>query len=61
MNIDKSSVELDGVYYDDYPDFADAFVSYAEKLDGTPLTDEELEELNGDSETVHSLVMDYLH
>ena len=35
----------------DYPDFCDAFVLSAEKLDGTPLTDVELEEFNDLDET----------
>lgn len=35
--------EVDGVDADDYPDFCDAFFSYAEYEDGTPLNDEELE------------------
>jgi len=31
--------EVDGVDSEDYPDFCDAFFSYAEYEDGTPLTD----------------------
>lgn len=42
------NTEIDGVDGDDYPDFSDAFFSYAEYEDGTPLLDEELEQL-GDS------------
>ena len=42
------NVEVDGVDTDDYPDFCDAFFSYAEYEDGTPLTDEELEQLEED-------------
>jgi hypothetical protein len=37
--------EVDGVDLSDYPDFCDAFFSYAEFEDGTPLTDGELEQL----------------
>ncbi len=43
--------EVEGVDYSDYPDFCDAYFSYAEFGDGTPLTDSELEQLtdeNGD-------------
>jgi hypothetical protein len=36
----------------DYPDFCDAFVISAEKLDGTSLTDVELEEFNDLDSTV---------
>jgi hypothetical protein len=39
------NVEVDGVDSDDYPDFCDAFFSYAEYEDGTPLSDNELEQL----------------
>jgi hypothetical protein len=30
----------------DYPDFSDAFIRYVEFKDGTPLTDEQLEDLS---------------
>lgn len=45
--IDFSTIILGDVDRKDYPDFADAFVEYAEYDDGTELTDEELEELTG--------------
>ena len=59
--IDWNSVKLEGIDSSDYPDFSDAFISYAETMDGIPLSDEQLEILNQDTETVHSLVFDYLH
>jgi len=43
--VDLSSIELDGVESWDRPDYADAYASAAEFTDGTPLTDDELEEL----------------
>jgi hypothetical protein len=43
--VDIGTVEFDGVDTSDYPDFSDAYVSYAEFIDGTPLTDNELDEL----------------
>lgn len=46
--VDRRSVEIDGVDPRDYPDFADAYISYAEFIDGTPLSDEELDELSYD-------------
>ena len=47
INIENvTSVELGGVEMYDYPDFCDAYVEYAEKLDGTPLSDAELDTLN---------------
>ena len=38
-------MEVDGVDSRDYPDFADAYFSYACYEDGTELTDEELDKL----------------
>ena len=38
-----TNIELGGVDMNDYPDFCDAYVESAEKLDGTPLTEVELE------------------
>ena len=40
-------IEVDGIDASDYPDFCDAFASYAIWHDtGKPLTDDELEEFN---------------
>ena len=44
--INWRSVQVDGVDGRDYPDFCDAYFSYAEYQDGTVLTDDELEELS---------------
>ena len=46
--IDLSKVkymQFEGINMRDYPDFCDAFLSYAE-IDGRPLTDEELDYIN---------------
>ena len=42
-DINWSTVEIDGVWPGDYPDFCDAFIRYAEFKDGTQLDDDELE------------------
>ena len=55
------SIELDGIDMSDYPDFCDAFICYAEAKDGTPLTDEQLELLNEDTEFVHILAHESFH
>lgn len=47
------NIEVDGVDTKDYPDLCDAYISYAEHSDGTPLSDEELEALNEDGDFVH--------
>ena len=41
------NIELSGVDTKDYPDFSDAYIAYAEYANGTPLTDNELGELDG--------------
>ena len=63
-NINRRSIELDGVDSSDYPDFADAHIVYAETQDGKPLTDEQLDQLNdmySDSGELNELVWDSLH
>ena len=44
--VNVSSCEVENVDSRDYPDFVDAYISYAEFTDNTVLTDEELEEYN---------------
>jgi hypothetical protein len=39
-------MEVDGVDARDYPDFSDAYFTYACYEDGTQLTDDELDELS---------------
>ena len=49
--INVGSIEVEGVYSWDSPDFADAYITYAEFMDGTPLSDDEivqLEQTHGD-------------
>ena len=53
------NIEFDGIDHDDYPDFCDAFISYAE-INGKPLTDKELDLLNDDTDFVYELLMEYL-
>jgi hypothetical protein len=53
------NAEVDGVESDDYPHFSDAFFSYAEFEDGTPLSDDELEQLGeAHGETLNQLALD---
>ena len=59
--INFSSVEIEDLDPRDYPDFCDAFISYAESVDGIALTEEQLEVLNQDSELVHGLAWDMMH
>tara|TARA_R110000868_G_scaffold119343_1_gene316147 strand:- start:118 stop:1140 length:1023 start_codon:yes stop_codon:yes gene_type:complete len=60
--VDTNSIEIDGVDPSDRPDFADAYISYAEYEDGTPLTDGELEELTSEMpDLVNQLANDSLY
>ena len=43
--INVGSIEVEGVNTWDSPDFADAYITYAEFMDGTPLSDDELVQL----------------
>lgn len=60
-DIDYSTVQIEDVNMSDYPDFCDAFVSYAEYTDGTPVSDEDLEKLNEDKYLIDELIHDSLY
>ena len=53
------NIEFDGIEFNDYPDFCDAFICYAER-NGEPLNDIELDKLNEDSDFVYIKLMDHL-
>lgn len=57
--MELKNVELDGINGGDYPDFCDAYVTYAEHPDGTPLTDKELDDIPRD--VIHELVWNRVH
>ena len=60
--IDMRSLEIDGVNPRDYPDFSDAYISYATFTDGSELSDEEMDQLNDEhGDLVHELAYDSLH
>jgi hypothetical protein len=55
-------LEVDGVDGRDYPDFSDAYFSYACYEDGTELTDDELNELTeSHSDIVNRMAFDSSH
>lgn len=60
-DIDYSTVQFEDIDTNDYPDFCDAFVSYAEYTDGTPVSDEDLEKLNEDKCLIDELIHDSLY
>ena len=59
------NIRIDSMEYDrnDYPDFADTYISVAYWLDtGKELTEEELEDLDENhSDWVYECLMDYLY
>ena len=52
-------IEVEDVNASDYPDFCDAYISYASYKE-RPLTDEELALLNEDSDFIHEKVLEEL-
>jgi hypothetical protein len=54
------NIEFDGIDHKDYPDYCDAYICYAE-YDGREMTDEELDELNSDSDYIYDVLMGYLY
>lgn len=53
------NIEVDGIDTKDYPDFCDAFIANAD-YDGKPMTNEQLDELNEDSNFVYECVENHL-
>ena len=47
-----SNIEFDGIDYNDYPDFCDAYIVRC-LIDGKEATEEQIEELNSDSQFVY--------
>jgi hypothetical protein len=47
--VDVNSIEVDGIDRSDYPDFSDAFISKAFFVDGTELSDVEVQQLESEN------------
>jgi cob(I)alamin adenosyltransferase len=56
--VDVRSIEIDGIDTSDYPDFVDAYIASADYEDGTPLTDEELNQFQEEN---YDLVSELIH
>ena len=52
IGIDKSSLDVDGIDWRDYPDFVDAYIASAQWNDGSDLDNDELNELNNMDEYI---------
>ena len=58
--VNVRSIEVGGIDHDDYPDFCDAYVEYAEFENGIPLNELEINVLEEDyPELVHELAHDF--
>ena len=57
--MEYTNVKFEGIDHKDYPDYCDAYIVYAE-LNGVPLNDEEIEELDS-SDLKYDLLMKHLH
>ena len=54
-----TNVVLDGINLEDYPEFCDAFIVSAD-YDGEPMTDDQIDKLNEDSDLVYTKIEDFL-
>ena len=55
-----SDIEVEGIDMNDYPDFCDAYIASA-LYDGRAMTDEELDILNNDGDSVYDAVQKFLY
>jgi len=61
-DIDPHSIEFEDIDPKDYPDFVDAFISYAEFKNGESLTDDQMDWLmDNEGEWAYDRLWDYLH
>lgn len=56
--INVNSIEIDGIDTSDYPDFVDAYIVAADYADGTPLTDDEVQQFQ---EEHYDIVGELIH
>jgi len=54
------NIEFEDIYLSDAPDFVDAFISSAD-LDGVPMDETQLNDLNEDRDFVYEQVIKYLY
>lgn len=54
------NIDIDGIDYNDYPDFCDAFICSAD-YDGKPMTSEQLDSINDDDGYRYEAVMDHIY
>lgn len=54
-----SNIEFDGIDHNDYPDYCDVYITNAE-YDGREITEEELQELNEDTEFIYEKLIEQI-
>lgn len=62
--LEVADFEVDGIDYRDYPDFCDAYIADASVLENgkwREATEQELDELNNDSDLVYGQVENFLY
>jgi hypothetical protein len=55
-----TNVKFEDIEHNDYPDYCDVFISYAE-YEGKALTVDQLEILNENNDLIHEKLMEYLY
>ena len=55
-----TNVVLDGIDFEDYPDFCDAHIVSAD-YDGEPMTEDQIDKLNEDSDFVYTEIEEFLY
>ena len=61
MNYEKiDNIKIGDIRLSDHPDYADAYILSA-YYDGKPMTDEQLDEINDDTDFVHTAVFKELN
>ena len=55
-----TDVVLDGIDFEDYPDFCDAYIVSAD-YDGEPMSDDQIDKLNEDSDFVYTQIEEFLY
>ena len=54
-----TNVVLDGIDSDDYPDFCDTYIVSAD-YDGEPMSDDQIDKLNEDSDLIYTKIEEFL-
>jgi len=61
MNYNKiTNVYVSGIDLKDYPDFCDSYIESAD-YNGKPMTEEQLDEINGDYGYVYDCLLNQIH